>query len=351
MMKGKRFRDFIMSLLRTRIKIPMTSMESIFYAWFSTIFTSDDKIIFKLKANSRFRLNLLGKKSVYYRINSYGCRGEEFKFEANKDNLEKRVLLLGDSWTFGFQVVEEETYVYKLKELLSFYYNRKYKVFVINAGCPGYSSTQGLYYLKEIINFYKPDWIIIQLGRNDKNYSNRTDREEICSPFLVRKIRNFLRKNTFNNLLMKIYFRIRYKTLKRLSNRFPNEFDGHSVDIDKVINLCQKKGIKVPILLSRYKRRVSPEEFRDNCQEIKRISSFYNARVIFIPPFVLVDGNKLMFDKDYFYGEPYINPFEEFYKEGIKNVFMDKVLHLKPKGHSIVANLLFKKMTELGFAE
>lgn len=326
----------------------MTNMEAVFYAWISKIFTPDDKLIFKLIPRNRFSLNLLGRETIQYRINSNCCRGEEFELgDSNKGDSEKRVFLLGDSWTFGYMVQEERTYAYKLRELLHSYYKGKYKIFVINAGFPGYSSTQGLYYFKETIDFYKPDWVIVQLGANDKNYSNKSDREEIDSAFLIKKIRRVLRKNSFNKLLMKIYFRIRYMYLKNYSHKFLNVFDNYFMLSSKVDALNQEKKARMPIFLKGFRQRASPEEFHCNLREIEEISLGHNARIIFIPPYALVDGNKLKFDENYFYGEPYINFLEEFNKIGIENAFVDKALHLTPRGHFIIANLLFKKMTGL----
>src|SRR4029453_18731725 len=65
-----------------------------------------------------------------------------------------RVLVFGDSLTFGDEVSDDETYVAHLQAMLS-------GTEVLNLGVHGYGHDQMLLYLKEVGARYKPDVILL----------------------------------------------------------------------------------------------------------------------------------------------------------------------------------------------
>ena len=75
---------------------------------------------------------------------------------------ELRILLVGDSFAFGFYVDDDATFASLLsrRSPLS-------RVKVLNAGVPGYSSAQGLVYLRELLPRYRPHIVLIAFGTND----------------------------------------------------------------------------------------------------------------------------------------------------------------------------------------
>ena len=83
--------------------------------------------------------------------NSKGIRGGEYPYERTG---EKRILVFGDSFTFGDEVSDNETYSYCLQEKLP-------SSEVINLGIHGYGHDQMLIYLKEEGIKYRPDTIIL----------------------------------------------------------------------------------------------------------------------------------------------------------------------------------------------
>ena len=94
--------------------------------------------------------------------NSKGFRGKkDFLYLKNKERL--RILILGDSYTFGDEVSDDETYSYYLQEMLP-------HTEVINLGVHGYGHDhhdQMLILLKEEGVKYKPDIVILGFIRND----------------------------------------------------------------------------------------------------------------------------------------------------------------------------------------
>ncbi len=86
------------------------------------------------------------------RINSHGLRDRERGWEKPANT--KRILGIGDSFTFGYQVKLDECYLKQLERLL----NRNGRQWdVINAGVPGYNMWQYLAYFRHYGYRYQPD--------------------------------------------------------------------------------------------------------------------------------------------------------------------------------------------------
>ncbi len=85
--------------------------------------------------------------------NSKGFRGKnEYPYRKAQDKV--RILVLGDSFTFGDEVSDNETYSYYLQEMIP-------HAEVINLGVHGYGHDQMLILLKEEGIKYEPDIIIL----------------------------------------------------------------------------------------------------------------------------------------------------------------------------------------------
>ena len=85
--------------------------------------------------------------------NSKGFRGKkDFPYTKDKDRL--RILILGDSFTFGDEVSDDETYSYFLQQMLP-------HTEVINMGVHGYGHDQMLIILRELGVKYEPDIVIL----------------------------------------------------------------------------------------------------------------------------------------------------------------------------------------------
>lgn len=102
-------------------------------------------------------------QGVPVQINSQGLR-DNFHSYLKPQNT-KRVLLLGDSVTFGWGVSHEDTYDEQLEILLNEYSN--FKVEVINAGVGSYNTYQEMVYLKQAGVRYDPDIVTLLYVEND----------------------------------------------------------------------------------------------------------------------------------------------------------------------------------------
>ena len=120
--------------------------------------TKDDLLPFSLIPGFKncSMVNQDGDFSTTANINSLGYRGKDFL--EKKVAGSKRILVLGDSITFGIGVPDDKTYPYLLEEKLK----SEKKVAVINAGyTDGFSPDSYYVYLKNMGEKLKPDIIIL----------------------------------------------------------------------------------------------------------------------------------------------------------------------------------------------
>lgn len=106
----------------------------------------------------------------HFILNSYGLRGNEISY--NKAPNVIRILVLGDSYTFGWAVEQHEPYPIILQELLNSRLNTQYEV--INAGIPGCNTFNEYHYLITEGHKFNPDIIILGFVMNDAEYSLET---------------------------------------------------------------------------------------------------------------------------------------------------------------------------------
>jgi len=116
------------------------------------------------------QLGYVHPKSVSYELgtnrvelNSHGLRDEEVLYAKEPD--ERRVLVLGDSVTFGWGVNQGKTFSDHMEPLLSAETGNKWQV--INAGVNGYNSEQEATYLRIEGMQYSPDIVILVYVDND----------------------------------------------------------------------------------------------------------------------------------------------------------------------------------------
>ena len=96
------------------------------------------------------------------RINSHGLRSPETPREKADGTF--RILALGDSWTFGFRMDEEDSYPRQLERILNERLEARGasgRVEVINSGVIGYSTFQEAAYFRTRGRHYSPDLVII----------------------------------------------------------------------------------------------------------------------------------------------------------------------------------------------
>lgn len=141
-------------------------------------------------------------------INSLGLRDREYSVK--KPPGTTRIIILGDSLTFGQGVRVEETYPKRLEELLTKRHPRK-KFEVFNTGVCGYNTLAEYLMLKEKWVAFHPDIVMVGFVLNDAenmkklyDYQVMTERNKIHSPdmnYLITHVRTFALLHTGYEIL------------------------------------------------------------------------------------------------------------------------------------------------------
>ena len=160
----------------------------------STIFEGDPLLLWRLKPNL---------DHAYWDFTVVSTNAQSFRVDypiGRKPAGTFRIVCLGDSVTFGYRVPpawperprdfnpEWQPYPMLLeKELRKANPNRSIEVFPM--AVPGYTSHQGLAWLRRDIDYLQPDVVIASFGWNDASLSDAADREAIdtrWSPVAIR---------------------------------------------------------------------------------------------------------------------------------------------------------------------
>jgi lysophospholipase L1-like esterase len=107
-------------------------------------------------------------------LNSLGFREREFGISKPPGTF--RIVCVGDSWTFGANVNQKETYPQRLAGLI----DRSYPgagFEVLNLGTMAYSSLQGLQLMRLRVLEFSPDLVLIGFGMNDASVAGYRDKD------------------------------------------------------------------------------------------------------------------------------------------------------------------------------
>jgi lysophospholipase L1-like esterase len=150
----------------------------------SGIFEGDPLLLWRLKPN----LNQVVWDYTVLSTNKQGFRAD-YPINAKEPGT-LRIICLGDSVTFGYRVpvvwpnkpteYDHEWLPYSMlleKQLREANIGRRIEV--ITMAVPGYTSHQGLAWLRRDIDSLEPDLVIVSFGWNDVSFSNAPDRESI----------------------------------------------------------------------------------------------------------------------------------------------------------------------------
>lgn len=119
-------------------------------------YKSDPEALYFFEPNQKgIQILSNGLPSPLASINALGLRG------ADPQEGKRNILILGDSFTFGAGVADEETFVARLHEAL------KPQVSVINGGQPGYGVFQMEAALNRLGEILKPELVIVVIWQGD----------------------------------------------------------------------------------------------------------------------------------------------------------------------------------------
>jgi hypothetical protein len=136
------------------------------------------------------------------KFNSKGLRDREFEYEKPESII--RILVLGDSFTYGYGVENKEAYPKVLERILK--QHNKNNIEVLNAGVSGWGTWQEKEFLKTTGIKYEPDIILVGYYLNDVFDTQSFSRGMKTPLYYWEKEQAFLRKIVENNYLLKFDF-------------------------------------------------------------------------------------------------------------------------------------------------
>lgn len=154
---------------------------------------------FKPNASGVFPGNVDANRTFPYRTNSYGLRDRD---RPPKPRGSRRVLVMGDSYAWGYAVAEEEAFPQTAERLLR--EGGHPDIEVINGGIPDYNSRQERQLLERLMPIYQPDAVFLTYVVNDAEPSTampmnpeeayRHSRSWLLSEAAVRMNRQWFRR-------------------------------------------------------------------------------------------------------------------------------------------------------------
>ncbi|MDL2716139.1 MAG: SGNH/GDSL hydrolase family protein [Acidobacteriota bacterium] len=163
----------------------------------------------RLRPNTRGEIHnhVLSGRDIVIEVNSLGLRYAEL---GPKPEGEFRVLVLGDSITFGDFVLESETWTRQMESLTE---GRKKTIRFVNAGLPGAGTAEELALFREIGEHVKPDLVLVGMYLNDAQSGSLFFTKKLPDPWAKSRFLSWL-SDRFQ-ILDSRFFR----------NAFPGEID------------------------------------------------------------------------------------------------------------------------------
>jgi lysophospholipase L1-like esterase len=130
----------------------------------------DNERLYRVSGTRRYELkpgadDVVGREHVRIRVNAAGMRDDR-EYAVPKPPGVRRVVVLGDSFTFAGKVTLEETFPKRLEPRLGqASHGRRYEV--LNLAVPGYNTRQEALLLEERGLAFEPDLVVVAFVLND----------------------------------------------------------------------------------------------------------------------------------------------------------------------------------------
>jgi hypothetical protein len=257
--------------------------------------------------------------------NSKGIRGKEYSYERSE---KKRILIFGDSFTFGDEVSNNETYSYYLQEKLP-------SSEVINLGVHGYGHDQMLIYLKEEGIKYRPDIVILGFVYEDTQ-RNILSFRDYAKPRFV---------------LVDGQLELKNSPVPKPEKLLKNEFY-RSRFIDLLTIICQKYR-----QLTKLQEKEAEAITTAILDEMLRVIRGVGALPVFVylPTFnaMIIPGIKLTREEEYFssycqsrrINHLFLRPY--FLSKAQSGVQVKTIQHWSPVEHQIAADAIVAYLTNI----
>ena len=275
-------------------------------------------------------------------INRLGMRGR-----TPEDTVtgQRRILLVGDSSIFGWEVEDGETLAAALEREFDG------RTLVFNGGVPGYSSEQSLLWLEELLPQIKPDLVVIANQWSDSTVSAFVDKTLLAETATASyRTRYYLLRLASSS---RVWWAVRHWVLRSRgvdslsraivdmrSQSPPGEgecrvpVEDYGRNLKAMVDMSRQAGAEVSLLMLAGFADLDEQEA--DVEEMKTLNSFREAMAT-----VATET-----------GCPLVRTEPVFRATGLSapNLFVDGI-HPSAKGHAAIAHALAKLLAEAGWEQ
>lgn len=237
---------------------------------FSPVWSERDRIALLRRFNPRVPEEFANNPKWDVQLNSEGYRSGEIRTEKTPSSI--RIACLGDSWTFGMPVRQNETYPRRLLDRLH-EERPDLQYEVLNFGVLGYSSFQGLQLLKTRVLDFHPDIVVVGFAMNDSEVAGYRDKDVMSAagrPAVAARVKAAL---TEAPKRLETYKLLNYQALALRFRQKP--LAEYLKDDEASQGTVDYEGLEPWT-------RVSPRDFESNMREIARLATERGAAVVLL---------------------------------------------------------------------
>ena len=338
-----------------RLLYPQSSFTK-FISSGDTVAIEHKSVIHRLRPGAHYRQRN-PEFNAEYLINSEGMRDHRTYLDREKDSSTTRILLLGDSFSFGHGVNYKDNWVTLLENILQ---EDNDKLEIVKAGIPAFDTSTEYEYLQELYDSFKPDMVMLGFLPNDlftnqslsemsgKNslkieqlLKGKTKRAKAVTRGLQKKSQLHIVSLSKRLLLRidEIYCSIYRHTSRGEYFEFPlSDHARYQMEITKTLlklihHFCKKRGIELLVISI-------PQQF----QVFYRTTCFQSS-----------DVNVNLIDE--FYGKlaqnqgfnwiPTLAELSLTYQKNGRDLYYRLDGHLTKYGNSVLSKIIAKKIKEL----
>lgn len=338
---NKRLRGITIRLVTVilSITVALVIAELVFRAYvaiaFDTHDASDIPPSFQLIPHSKRVYALKPNLGPPLKTNSFGFRGDEISQQKPPNTY--RILMLGDSITFGNGVSWNQTFSHILQQELNAE-NHQMKYEILNLGVAGYNTSQELAVLREMGLQFTPNAVVLNICLNDSDPPKQVSKAGLKNTTVI---------NTLSDINLRTFIESSYVltvTKKKIVDLLGNQ------------HWLRRMLHSPEYLINARVHETAWQEMKENMDKILATTREHNIPLaVIIYPYssqLELDDQKRKPQKDLvqFWNERNVPVLDTVsaYQGATETMFEDGVVHLSPYGHQRITTALRGFLHEAG---
>ena len=283
---------------------------------------------------------------IQFRTNSKGIRSNhEIPYEKPADT--KRIVVLGDSFGFGYGVSLEDTFTQQLRKRFA---TEGEKVEIVNLSASGYGTDEQLLVLQNEGIKYQPDYVISTWHKSDPVDNLRSGLFKLSDGKLVRKNKTYLPAVKMRETLFKFAI---YRWLANDSHFYNWIRAFVATKVKRTLNTMKKNESSPSKSAEERTKKIQKRKLNLSMALLKEIQlTAKQSGSEFILLDIPIKESRTKFTSsmpiEITNSFPVVNPIESFKQHKGKLIYWENSHgHFSPFGCSIVADNLFNKIKKL----